>query len=310
MGRLRNLISSNPAIRKIFKPVQKLRHFLGASERELLLEQNRFILYELRRINEAIRYQLLGDKSESLAQSDVLQTRASFDYQWQDIPGGISMADDKGFMNRIETSICEMTGLPSEWFSGKQVVDVGCGGGRFTYGLLSLGAFVTACDQSAWALERTTQVCAEFGDKLSTRRINLLEWDDIAAYDLAFCFGVVHHTGNSYLAIRNVACKVKSEGKLFLMVYGFPETLSDYREVNSYETLRKELRGLPFEEKKKTLVGRFGPVLAHGWFDAISPRVNDLLTFEESAELLARLGFKNIKRTMQGRNHHIIADKL
>jgi len=310
MSYLQNLAYS-AKIKGMVNPIRRMKNLLDSvNRRKLLLEQNRFILYELCRINEAIRHQLLGDQSESLARSDVLQTQASFDYQWQDIPGGISMADDKRFMGRIEASICEMTGLPSEWFSDKQVVDVGCGGGRFTYGLLSLGALVTACDQSAWALERTTQLCARFGDRLSTQRISLLEWDQVAAYDLAFCFGVVHHTGNSYLAIRNVARKVKSEEKLFLMVYGFPETLSDYREVNSYEALRQELRGLSFEEKKKILVGRFGPVLAHGWFDAISPRVNDLLTFEEIAELLARLGFKDIKRTMPGRNHHIIADKL
>ena len=308
MRQFRNLIRSNPAIRKIFERVPRLGNFLGASERELLLEQNRFILYELRRINEAIRYQLLGDNS--LTQVDALQTKASFDYQWHHIPGGIAMPDDQGFMSKVEAMVCEMTGLSPEWFAGKQVVDVGCGPGRFTYGLLSLGAFVTACDQSAWALERTSHLCARFADRLSTKPINLLEWDDIAAYDLAFCFGVVHHTGNTYLAIRNAARKVKRDGRLFLMVYGFPETLSDYREVNSYEKLRRELRGLPFEEKEKVLVGRFGPGLAHGWFDAISPRVNDLLTFEEIAELLGRLGFKNIKRTVQGRNHHIIADKL
>jgi len=308
MRQLRNLISSNSAIRKIFEPVQKLRNFLGASERKLLLEQNRFILYELRRINEAIRYQLLGDNS--FTQADTLQTKASFDYQWHHLPGGIAMPDDQGFMGKVETMICEMTGLSPEWFTGKQVVDVGCGPGRFTYGLLSLGAFVTACDQSAWALERTSHLCARFTDRLSTQPINLLEWDDIAAYDLAFCFGVVHHTGNTYLAIRNVARKIKQGGKLFLMVYGFPETLSDYKEVNSYEGLRQELRSLPFEEKKKILIERFGPTLAHGWFDAISPRINDLLTFEEIAELLARLGFKNIKRTIESRNHHIIADKL
>jgi hypothetical protein len=55
---------------------------------------------------------------------------------------------------------------------------------------------------------------------------------------------------------------------------------------------------------------RFGPILGHGWFDAVSPRINDLLTFEEIAELLARLGFKNIRRTREGRNHHIVADRL
>jgi 2-polyprenyl-3-methyl-5-hydroxy-6-metoxy-1,4-benzoquinol methylase len=297
-----------PETKSRLKPLGRLRDLLrGVGQRRLLIEQNRFLLYELRRINETIRYQLL---EEDLAQVDRVQTQASFDYQWHNLPGGIAMPDDERFMSRAAPSICEMTGLSAGWFSGKRVVDVGSGAGRYTFGLLSLGALVTACDQSSWSLERTTQLCAKFGDRLTTQKIDLLQWGEVGAYDLAFCFGVVHHTGNTFLAIRNVARKVKPGGKLFLMVYGFPETLSDFQEVNSYEALRQELRLLPFEEKQRELMERFGPILGHGWFDAVSPRINDLLTFEEIAELLGRLGFKNIRRTREGRNHHIVADRL
>jgi SAM-dependent methyltransferase len=212
-------------------------------------------------------------------------------------------------MKNIEAFTCEITGLPRGWFPGKSAVDIGCGAGRFTYALLSLGASVMACDQSTWALERTAQLCGRFGARLTTRQINLLAWDDPAGYDLVFCLGVVHHTGNTYLAIRNVARKVKEGGRLFLMVYGFPETLAEYREVNAYEALRQELRTLSFEEKKRILVERFGHKLAHGWFDAISPRVNDLVTFGEIAELLTRFGFTNVRRTMEGRNHYLVAER-
>jgi len=49
--------------------------------------------------------------------------------------------------------------------------------------------------------------------------------------------------------------------------------------------------------------------MAHGWFDAVSPAINDLLTFNEVEELLIYLGFNNIRRTFNNRNLHIIADK-
>jgi 2-polyprenyl-3-methyl-5-hydroxy-6-metoxy-1,4-benzoquinol methylase len=275
---------------------------------QLLTEQNRFILYELQRINETLRYHLLGNIS--LAEADQLQTRTSFDYQWADFHTGVAMSDDSTFMGQVQTQICQITDLSAEWFRGKNVVDVGCGAGRFSYGMLSMGASVTACDQSEAGLRQTAELCKEFSNHLVTKQINLLEWDGTERFDLVFCFGVVHHTGNTYLAIRNAAQKVKSGGRLFLMVYGFPETLSDFNEINSYEELRQKVRPLSFEEKKKLLIDQFGPYLAHGWFDAVSPRINDLLTFPEIADLLRGLGFQNIKRTVSGRNHHLVADKI
>jgi hypothetical protein len=63
------------------------------------------------------------------------------------------------------------------------------------------------------------------------------------------------------------------------------------------------------EEKKKTLMEMHGHYLGHGWFDAVSPQINDLLNFSEIVELLKRLGYQNIKRTRDNNNHYIIADK-
>jgi 2-polyprenyl-3-methyl-5-hydroxy-6-metoxy-1,4-benzoquinol methylase len=274
----------------------------------LLAEQNRFILRELERINETMRYQQLGQTA--LIEFDSQQTRSSFDYQWSDFHTGVAMADDQAFMRNVPAQICQITDLPASWFPGKRVVDIGCGAGRFTYGLLSLGASVTACDQSAAALRRTAKLCQEFSDRLTTETNNLLEWEAIGDYDLAFCFGVVHHTGNTYLAIRNGALKVKPGGRLFMMIYGFPQTLSDFAEINEYEDLRRKLRPVSFKEKKEALIQQFGPYLAHGWFDATAPRINDLLTFPEIAELLRRLGFQNIRRIVENRNHHIVADRI
>jgi 2-polyprenyl-3-methyl-5-hydroxy-6-metoxy-1,4-benzoquinol methylase len=273
----------------------------------LLREQNRFILYELRRVNEMLRQHLL--ESAGHLDGDARQTRASFDHQWRELPSGVAMPDDAEFMKDVDERICGITGLEAGWFPGKRVVDIGCGAGRFSCGLLSLGATVLSCDQSEWALERTAAVCAPHAERHSTRLVDLLAWEEAADFDLAFCFGVVHHTGNTYLAIRNAANKVKSGGRLFLMVYGFPEGGEDFAEINSYEALRQELRHLPFDEKARVVLDRFGPRYGHGWFDAVSPRVNDLLTFEEIRDLLGGFGFGNVRRTLDNRNHHVIADR-
>ena len=297
---------SKPDIRKMLGRVLEGNRFF--KRWRMLEEQNKFILFQLKRANIDERFMLLKPKC-SLS-DDVEQTRSSFDFQWHEFSTGDALPDDKAFMGDVESIISEMTDLPKHRFKGMKAIDIGCGAGRFTYGMLSLGASVTACDQSPWALERTKELCASFADKLSTQRIDLIKWEEPGDYDLAFCFGVVHHTGNTYLAIRNVANKVKLGGRIFLMVYGFPKTLADFLELNAYEELREELRDCSLEEKKKTLIDRFGYRQAHGWFDAISPRINDLLTMEEIRGLLIRLGFDKIKRTMKGRNHHVVAERI
>jgi 2-polyprenyl-3-methyl-5-hydroxy-6-metoxy-1,4-benzoquinol methylase len=266
------------------------------------------MLFELRRVNETFRNHLLNDPA--LGEIDKLQTGQSFDYQWAEYSSGIAMSDDTAFMSQLQSQICQMTDLPTEWFKGKRVIDIGCGAGRFTYGMLSMGAYVTACDQSDAGLKKTAKLCAEHSDRLTTKQINLLKWDEVGDFDLVFCFGVVHHTGNTYSAIKNAALKVKPGGRLFLMIYGFPENLNAFEELISYEEVRQTVRILSFEEKKKYLIDRFGPYYAHGWFDAVSPQINDLLTFEETADFLTTQGFSRIKRTMPGRNHHLVGDKL
>ena len=47
----------------------------------------------------------------------------------------------------------------------------------------------------------------------------------------------------------------------------------------------------------------------HGYFDAISPPINDLHTFEELEGWLLDSGFHNIKRTVDARNIHVIAQR-
>lgn len=270
--------------------------------------QNQFMLFELRRINEILRNHMLNDPT--FGESDKQQTGQSFDYQWAEYSTGVAMPDDTVFMSHVQSQICQMTDLPVGWFKNKRIIDIGCGAGRFTYGMLSMGASVTACDQSDAGLSKTAKLCVEYSDRLTTKKIDLLKWDEVDDYDLVFCFGVVHHTGNTYSAIKNSALKVKSGGRLFLMIYGFPETPDAFEELISYEEVRQIVRSLSFEEKRKYLIDRFGPYYAHGWFDAVSPQINDLLTFEEIAEFLASQGFTNIKRTMLGRNHHLVADKI
>lgn len=272
-----------------------------------VVQQGEYLQRELERLRAANRVRELTEGGKPV--SDASQTRASFDFQWQHMAAGKALPTDAAFMAHVADDLVRMVGQPKEWFAGRQVADIGCGIGRYSYGLLQLGAHVTACDQSAAALQRTGDLCAGFRERLSLKQIDLLEWDEIQAFDLAFSFGVVHHTGNTYRAISNVAGKVRPGGRMFLMVYSVPRDLPAYRDVNEYERIAEENRALSFEERRQDMIRRFGDDRAHGWFDATSPRINDRLTFDELHGLLAALGFVNITGRIVLRDHFVVADR-
>ncbi|MDO8680057.1 MAG: class I SAM-dependent methyltransferase [Acidobacteriota bacterium] len=270
-------------------------------------EQNEYLQREVCRLNAAMRRAAWQARRRS---GLATQTKASFDFQWEHMPAGRALPDDAVFMQGLAPHIAQLTGLPADWFRGKRIVDVGCGTGRYSYGLLKMGATVTSCDHSEAALRRTGELCHEFGARSTLKRVDLLEWDEPGDFDLAFSFGVVHHTGNTYLAMENVCRKVRPGGKVFFMIYGVPRTLAELREINQYEHIAEEIHDLSLPQRKAWLERRFGAQLAHGWFDATSPRINDRLTVEEIRDLLVELGFGGITRTMNTQNHHVIADRL
>ena len=303
---IKSLLWQHPYFRNLEVRAAELAAF--GARLETVEASNRFLLHEVRRINEERRLEAFGglEELETLAR----QTRESFDYQWAEFNEGVAMPSDEEWMRDIEARICQFTALPREWFQGKRVADIGCGAGRWTYGMLKMGAQVTSFDQSEAALRRTSELARPFADRHQTRQINLLTADDKADFDLVFCFGVVHHTGNTYLAMRNTARKVAKGGRLFLMVYGFPEEKDDYNIISQYAELRQKWRLLTLDERKQAVIDEFGAYLGHGWFDQVSPQVNDLLTFEDIADFLGKLGFDRARRTIKHANHHVVADRI
>ena len=175
-----------------------------------------------------------------------------------------------------------------------------------------VGAKVTAIDISEAGLRSTANFCQSFSG-FSCRQHNLLDPLPFTGtqFDLVWNYGVSHHTGDTHRALGNVATGVKAGGSLFTMIYGEPREShpSDFMEVNRYVSLRRETAALNFDQRIEFLRERFPDELVHGWFDAISPRVNDLHRFDEIAGWLTEWGFIDIRPTFDSRNHHIVATK-
>jgi 2-polyprenyl-3-methyl-5-hydroxy-6-metoxy-1,4-benzoquinol methylase len=250
----------------------------------------------------------------------VRQTKASFDFQWAEIPVGRYMLENEDFRKEATGYVCQFTGLPAEWFKGKSVIDVGCGMGRYSWALCKLGARVLSIDQSDHGLARTKEACREFPDH-RTMKVDLLKDFSIGEqFDLVWSFGVLHHTGDTYGAFRRVAPLVKPGGLIYLMLYGKPREglASDYAEINEYDEWRRRTNNMGLRDKLQAVREHMrakgfrvvGEEHVHGYFDAISPPINDLYVFEEVESWLVDAGFGEIRRTVDTRNLHIVARRV
>lgn len=244
----------------------------------------------------------------SVDKADRAQTRESFSYQWGELTEGKHLIGDPQFEREMFELATKYTDFPAEWFAGKTVLDAGCGNGRWSYVFAKLGAKVTAVDQSPTGV---AAVQARLGDKygFEVRQANLLESLSFKPeFDLVWCYGVAHHTGDTRFVVENVAARVKPGGRIFLMIYGEPSDGIEFNEINHYVELRRDTQFMDFEERRAYLEARFPKHLVHGYFDAISPKINDLHRFDEIEGWLRDLGFRNIRRTLLSRNHHMVAD--
>lgn len=238
------------------------------------------------------------------------QTRESFDTQWDLLPEGKGLVTDEDFLEQAVSFLEQYTALPRAWFKNRKILDAGCGNGRWSYILSSLGASVTALDQSLHGLNSAKRLCSAFNN-FNAVHANLLEPlpKSLGSFDMVWSFGVLHHTGNTYLAFKHLIPFVKKGGIIFLMLYGEPSQQGEYAEVNDYVFHRRQISGMNFKEKIEYCKKNFLPELVHGWFDAISPRVNDLYRFDEVRDWLLMAGFVDVKRTYNSRNIFITALK-
>lgn len=274
---------------------------------EDLRETVRFLAADHLRLNQLV-LELLW-RNDLKRGSTGNQTRDSFDYQWGEIPAGEAMPSNPEFLAATPQRIVEWTRLPAEWFKGKRVLDAGCGLGRWSYGLAKLGAHVTAIDQSRNALEATKKLVSPVGE-IEILQKDLLNLDlPPASFDFVWSFGVAHHTENLLKAFANICQCVKPGGWLFMMLYGWPEDRVGFSGKADYEEIRQKTMHLSFAEKVEFLRKRYPAEVVHGYFDAISPLVNELVTFEWIQTFLQAQGFERIQRTVQHDNHHFVAQR-
>ena len=111
-----------------------------------------------------------------------------------------------------------------ERWSGKKVLEIGCGIGTDTINFARHGAQVTAVDLTEKSLEVARQRARVFGieDRIRFIQANAEELSasvPVESYDLVYSFGVIHHTPHPERVIEQIRKYVKADSSIRIMVY-------------------------------------------------------------------------------------------
>jgi 2-polyprenyl-3-methyl-5-hydroxy-6-metoxy-1,4-benzoquinol methylase len=260
----------------------------------------------------ALLYQLTHDLEQAL-ELPAIRTQQAFAYQWENMPTGLYLLSDPWFRTNVASILSEEeVQIRPDWFRGKDVLDAGCGNGRWAVGLAQLGANVTAVDVNQSAVEATTKALKEFD---VAKQLYVAPLEELSShlpqqkYDLVFCWGVLHHCRSFNKALGQIIKLVKDGGLLYLHLYG-RESLSLKDDLELFK-LRLRFHLMSAEDRQRFLVKISGPDqrLVHNLHDLYAPLINRRFAFAEIRDRLQSIGFNDVIRTMQHTDLHIRAVK-
>jgi SAM-dependent methyltransferase len=125
---------------------------------------------------------------------------------------------------QVEKAITSLRRLVGGDLTGKRFLDIGCGSGLHALAALRLGAKeVVALDIDPDSVTTTRKLLTKHaaGGRWSTQQVSVfdLQPDSTGSYDVVYSWGVLHHTGDLYRALRSAAGLVVPGGRFVFALY-------------------------------------------------------------------------------------------
>jgi len=143
----------------------------------------------------------------------------SFGKNWEKFLNSL----DEQAVGNAELSLTEFLGLQD--LQGKSFLDIGCGSGLFSYAALNLGADkVVSFDSDIFSVECCKYLRMKAGNPKNweIHKGSILDTDFIfplGKFDIVYSWGVLHHTGKMWEAVKISAGSVKEGGHYYIAIY-------------------------------------------------------------------------------------------
>jgi 2-polyprenyl-6-hydroxyphenyl methylase/3-demethylubiquinone-9 3-methyltransferase len=112
--------------------------------------------------------------------------------------------------------------VPRAEVAGKTLLDLGCGSGLHSVAALRSGASrVWAVDIDPTSVQTTQRLLRDLADNepWQAERRDAFDLSDLPRFDIVYSWGVLHHTGDLWGAVRAAAEKVAPGGLLVIAIY-------------------------------------------------------------------------------------------
>lgn len=132
-------------------------------------------------------------------------------------------------LEEAKKSIVDLTGRSS--LEGCRFLDIGCGSGLFSLSAYLLGAKVTSVDidQSSIDCCLSLKAKAEADDaRWTVRRGSALDAsfvESLGTHDIVYSWGVLHHTGSMWPALKHAVQRVEKPGLFIVALYNKTDPL-------------------------------------------------------------------------------------
>jgi SAM-dependent methyltransferase len=190
----------------------------------------------------------------------------------------------------------------STLLSGKSAIDIGCGSGRFTVAMAEYCSSVIGVDINKTGID----VARRYAEEAKRSNVEFIDGDVLDlpfkedSFDFCFSKGVLHHTGNLELGLREFMRVMRTGGAGFLYLYG-----SGGIYWTSRARMREVFKLIPKDIALKALDAIELPARRTIFYDSWYVPVEEYCEVDAVVSILRESGAKNVVRMYSHRDFEL-----